>query len=66
MSSRDITIDGFGLLVILATALEMLARNGRIRLPTVDAAIQHVMRSPLGRVAVLSVWFWLGWHFLAR
>jgi hypothetical protein len=66
MTSRDITIVGFGLLLILALSLDVLGRGGRVRLPTLDAALTRAMRPSLGRVAVLSVWFWLGWHFLAR
>jgi hypothetical protein len=26
----------------------------------------QVGRLPIGRVAVLGFWWWLGWHFLAR
>jgi hypothetical protein len=66
MTSRDITIVGFGLILISALSLDLMVRGSRVRLPTLDEAITRAMRPALGRVAVLSVWFWLGWHFLAR
>jgi hypothetical protein len=66
MTSRDITIVGFGLILIFALSRDLLVRGSRLRLPTLDEAITRTMRPALGRVAVLSVWFWLGWHFLAR
>lgn len=66
MTSRDVTIVGFGLILIVALSLDLLVRTSRVRLATLDEAISRAMRSSPARVAVLSVWFWLGWHFLAR
>ncbi len=66
MTSRDITIIGFTLILMTGALLEVLARAGRVARPTLDQTITRVMRSPRGRIAMLSLWFWFGWHFLAR
>ena len=66
MTSRGVTIAGFMALLGVALAAELLARARRIDLPRFGATVGHVMRRPSGRAAVLGVWFWLGWHFLAR
>ena len=66
MTSSELTAAGFGLILAVAAAVELLAHARRISLPTIDQTLARVRRSPRGRVAVLFVWFWLGWHFLAR
>jgi hypothetical protein len=66
MSSHDITELGFAMILTVGATLEVLARANRIGLPTIDQTITRVMRSPGGRIGMLSLWFWLGWHFLAR
>lgn len=66
MTSRGVTIVGFAAVLVLAAAAEILARARRIDLPHFGATVGHVMRRPGGRAAVLGIWFWLGWHFLAR
>jgi hypothetical protein len=66
MTSRSITIAGFALLLVVFGVLELAARIRRIPLPTLDQAFGAVMRRPVGRMVVLFVWFWFGWHFLAR
>jgi hypothetical protein len=66
MTSRDVTVLGFAVILTASATLEVLARTGRIELPTIDQTITRFMRSPGGRIAMLSLWFWFGWHFLAR
>ena len=66
MTSRFITIAGFAALLVVLGVLELAARTRRIPLPTIDQAFGAVMRRPIGRMTVFFVWFWFGWHFLAR
>jgi hypothetical protein len=66
MSSRDLTVLAFAIILTTGAMLEVLARAGGIALPTIDQTITRFMRSPFGRIAMLSLWFWFGWHFLAR
>ena len=66
MTTRFLTIVGFAAFLLLAVAMEAVARTGRTRLPTLDAVFASARRSPLGRAITFAVWFWFGWHFLAR
>lgn len=66
MSTRAFTIVGFVAFFLIAAAMEVVARTGWTRLPTLDAVFAAARRSPLGRAITFVVWFWFGWHFLAR
>jgi hypothetical protein len=70
VSSRQVTIAGFLLLLGVGGCVELAARRGvRLRgrpLPTADEVFSYLMRTRTGRVTVLVTWCWLGWHFLAR
>ena len=66
MTSRQLTIAGFILTGLAAVTLQAMAVLGRARVPSAGEAIDLLMRSRAGRVAVVLVWWWLGWHFLAR
>ncbi len=66
MTSRTITIIGFAGFVLIAIALQAWAATGRSRLPTVPTVLGAINRHTLGRVTLLVVWFWFGWHFIAR
>ncbi len=69
--SRVIILAGFGLALITAVALELIARRDGARVPTLGqlcaAAVQvRVGRFPLGQVILMGLWWWVGWHFFAR
>jgi hypothetical protein len=64
--TRAITIGGFVALISSAIALEMVARRPGSRVPSLGAMLSQVMRQRTGRVMVFIMWFWFGWHFLAR
>ena len=66
MTSRSITIVGFLVIILIAIGLQAWASTGRSRLPTVPTLLGAINRRPVGRAALLFVWFWCGWHFLAR
>ena len=47
------------------------ARREESKIPSFGDLTGFVMahqvgRVPVGRIAVLGFWWWLGWHFLAR
>ena len=52
-------------------AMSWLSRREDSKVPTFGDITAFVMayrvgRVPVGRVAVLGFWWWLGWHFFAR
>jgi hypothetical protein len=51
--------------------VEFLSRREGSRIPSLADLSGFVMqyqvgRVPVGRVAVLGFWWWIGWHFFAR
>ncbi|GHJ49751.1 hypothetical protein Cs7R123_70930 [Catellatospora sp. TT07R-123] len=69
--SRALAIAGFVVAGLALLAVEWAARRPDSRVPTLGAVVALVMRYdvgglPVGRLAILLFWFWLGWHFLAR
>jgi hypothetical protein len=51
--------------------LEWRARQPDSPVPTLGQVCAYVLdyrvgRVPVGRIAVLGFWWWVGWHFLAR
>jgi uncharacterized protein DUF6186 len=65
-SSRAVTIAGFLLLAAALAALDLIGRRPNTRVPSLAQLCGFVMRDTWGRLGVLLLWFWLGWHFLAR
>jgi hypothetical protein len=66
MTSRGITIAGFVVIIAFGLALALWARRRRSAVPSISGVLGHAMHTRSGRVLVLMVWFWFGWHFLAR
>jgi len=64
MSSHDVTVLGYLLILLAGVALELLA--ARTRIPSLGQVLSRVMRTRTGRVGVLVAWAWLGLHFFAR
>jgi hypothetical protein len=61
----------FATALVAAGVLEWRARRPGSRVPRfgdlVAAALAYrVGRVPVGRIAVLALWWWIGWHFFAR
>jgi hypothetical protein len=51
--------------------MELLARRPGAGLPTLGEACRYLMGYrvgglPVGRIAVLGLWWWVGWHLFAR
>jgi hypothetical protein len=66
MSTRMITIIGFACVIVALVALEVVARRGATRIPTLGQWLGYVMRPRTGRALILLGWLWLGWHYFAR
>jgi len=66
MSSHDITVLGFAIILAGLVGTEATARTGRAGVPTFAQVVTRVMRTRTGRVGVLVGWAWLGLHFFAR
>jgi Family of unknown function (DUF6186) len=69
--TRMVTIGLFLAAFVLFGVVELVARVGRSQVPTLGQMCGFLMgyrvgRVPVGRVAVLTFWWWLGWHFFAR
>lgn len=69
--TRLLALAGFALVVALGVLVESLARREGSRIPTLGDLAGFVMRYefgrlPVGRIAVLGFWWWVGWHLFAR
>jgi len=69
--SRVIIIGVFLLAGLAIAVVEVLARREHSRIPTLADLSGFVMeyrvgKVPVGRVALLGFWWWVGWHFFAR
>jgi len=63
---RGVTIAGFVLRAAVAVALYAAGRAHRAGLAPLGELLDAVRASPLARLALIAVWMWVGWHFLAR
>lgn len=66
MTSRDITIAGYLLVLATGVTLHVLAVKQPDRLPSLGRVFTHVMTSRTGRVGVFVAWAWVGLHFFAK
>jgi Family of unknown function (DUF6186) len=66
MSSRTITIAVFAALTAAGIALHLLARRPASRVPRLGDLVGVLAETRRGRVGLVLVWWWLGWHFFAR
>jgi hypothetical protein len=64
--TRAITIGGFVAIILAGVGLELVARRPASRVASVGDVLGHVLRQRTGRVLVFVLWFWFGWHFIAR
>jgi hypothetical protein len=66
VTTRIITITGFVAVTGALVTLEVIARRGTTRIPTLGQWLGYVMRPRTGRALILLGWLWLGWHYFAR
>jgi uncharacterized protein DUF6186 len=70
-ATRVATLIAYGVALLLIGLFEVIGRREGSRLPTLGQMCGFVMRYrlgpvPLGRVALLGFWWWVGFHFFAR
>ncbi|MGK8524045.1 DUF6186 family protein [Nocardia asteroides] len=66
MSDRQIVVLGFVLLLVVALGAMAVARVRRDLIASLGETVACSTRTRAARIAVVLVWAWLGWHFLAR
>jgi hypothetical protein len=69
--SRVVIISLFALAGGAFVVVELLSRRENSKIPSLGDISGFVMRYqvgrvPVGRVALLGFWWWVGWHFFAR
>ncbi|MBT8227627.1 MAG: hypothetical protein HKP61_14895 [Dactylosporangium sp.] len=69
--SLVLTIALFATAVALIGIVELVSRREQSAVPTLGEMCGFVMTYrlgwlPVGRIAVLGFWWWVGWHFFAR
>lgn len=63
---RALTFAIWGVVVVVAVALEALARRSTGDLVPLQRALVRLRSLTAGRVGLLIAWMWLGWHVFAR
>lgn len=66
MNTHVITVVGYACVIALLVILEVIAHRPGSRIPKMGEWFGYLMRTRTGRVVVLLLWGWLGWHFFAR
>ncbi len=65
MTSHDVTIAGYVLVVAFAAGVELAAARPKPGVVSIRVVLTRLMRTRSGRIGVLAAWAWLGLHFLA-
>jgi len=66
MTTRTLFLVGYGLVGLALLALVVLSRRTPSRVATAAELADVVTRRRVGRLLVLVVWWWVGFHALAR
>jgi hypothetical protein len=66
LTTRSLTIAGYVVFAAALVLLDLLGKRPGARVPSLAHLCGFVMRDRWGRLGVLLLWCWLGWHFLAR
>ncbi len=64
MSSRAITILGYGVIAFGGVALGAAARRGKAAIPTFGSVVRWALHTRSGRIGLFAAWAWTGLHFL--
>ena len=66
MTPRAAIIAVFAAFLLVAIAVDLVARRPGSGVRPLSVTLAAALRSPGGRVVVFGFWLWVGWHFLAR
>ena len=63
--TRHVATGGYVVLLSAMVVLQLTGVLGR-RVPTLGSTLRLVTRWRGGRLSLLAVWLWLGWHLFVR
>ena len=66
MTARTVFLLGYVLVGLALTALMLLSHRRPSPVATVTELAEAATRRRVGRVIVMLVWWWIGFHVLAR
>ena len=66
MISRLLVISVFVTFGLAAVVIDLMAHRSGSRLVPLGVLLQSAIGRRTVRIAVLLVWWWLGWHFLVE
>ncbi len=66
MTPRAAIIATFAAILLLAVAIDLVARRSGSGVQPFPATLAAALRRRGGRIVIFGAWLWLGWHFLAR
>ena len=66
MTPRVLIAAGFAVWLLLVVTVDLAYRRADRRDATLATVLTAAMRTFPGRLIVLVLWLWIGWHFLAR
>jgi hypothetical protein len=61
---RGVTIAIYLACALALAVTEVLARRGRLGVPTLAALFRWILRRRSAQIGVVMAWWWIGWHFL--
>lgn len=64
--TRELTIAAYAVITAVIVVLEVAGRREGSTVPTFSDLVSTVARPVPARIALLALWWWVGWHFLAR
>jgi hypothetical protein len=66
VTSHDLTIAGYAVLLAAGGVLQLLAAGTSLPVPSLGQVLFRAMRSRTGRVGMLVAWAWIGLPFFAH
>jgi hypothetical protein len=66
MTSHEVTIAGYVLVVVAVVVLELAAAGHVAGVVSLRTVLARIMRTRSGRIGILASWAWMGMHFFAR
>jgi hypothetical protein len=55
---------GYFVLVLLGIIIWEYSRMNPSRIAPFGELIRHLMQKRMNRIALIAIWWWLGWHFI--
>ena len=64
MTAREATETSYGLLAGAAVLVQLMSMAMPDRVPSLRRSVVWAMRRRSTQLALIVVWWWLGWHFV--